>query len=100
VVGRAFFRRGDAVLIPQPYAFVQALTACRNCKAPHPLARNYWRTAFADDTKCPQCGEPVDTPEPPTEVPVALTGVWGLIFNLCVGLAKLLAESGRRLKGK
>jgi hypothetical protein len=93
-VGRTFFRRGNAVMIPEPFALVTPLPACANCGAIHPLARR----PKLDVDDCPDCGHPL-AELVTTEVPAALTGLWGLLFNLCTGLAKLLAQAGRRLKG-
>jgi hypothetical protein len=89
-------------MIPEPYARVQALSACRNpdCRAPHPLARNYWKTRFADYTKCPQCGCDVDPPGDEIDVPVVMSGLWGLAFSLCVGIGKGLLKLGRLITPK
>lgn len=95
-----FFKAPAAVMVPEPYARVQFLGACKGCGAPHPLATNYWKTRFADNEHCPQCGEPSEAPGPEKEVPVALSGIWGFLFHLVVGIGKGLLKLGRWIMPK
>lgn len=64
-----------------PEAKRQFLPGCQKCHAPHPLAFSHWRQHFADNSKCPQCGESVQSPGP-TDVDRAF---WGFDLQLLIG---------------
>jgi hypothetical protein len=87
-----FLQAQKTVLIPEPYALVRPLPACSNCNAIHPLARK----PAMDVDKCPDCGTPLEQVEA-MFVKAALGGVWGFLFNLCVGVGKGLLKLGRAI---
>lgn len=49
-----------AVSWRKPEVTAQKLARCPNpeCHAPHPLARDFWKVMFEDNSVCPNCGGP------------------------------------------
>ena len=83
------------VMVPEPYAVVQALPKCAGCGAIHPLARK--PRMIVDN--CPDCGTLLQYGEEHLEK-AALTGIVGLLFYSLVGIGKALLKLGRWVQPK
>lgn len=72
----------------------QFLPRCKNCHAPHPLAR----PGRFDDSKCPDCGTPTGPlPEPVREAVFVNGGLILWLASQMVRLGKWLDKKAKRL---
>jgi hypothetical protein len=85
----------QSVQVPEPFAIIQSLPKCGGCGAVHPAARK--PKMYVDN--CPDCGHPIEYPEPVLEK-AKIGGITGLLFAVFIGLAKGLLWLGRLIQPK